>query len=92
MNPTRAAVLEPGAELVLSAVLECIHPSDKLGPGAAELGLPAYVLGELEGPLSRFLPAYTAGLRLLDELALAETSSAFVDLGPEAQESLLSRV
>ena len=88
----RGPVLEPRAESTLGAVLECIHPADELGPGAAEIGLPAYVIGQLAGPLARFLPTYVTGLGLLDEVSLAASGLPFTELGADAQEALLGEV
>ncbi|WP_033287648.1 gluconate 2-dehydrogenase subunit 3 family protein [Amycolatopsis jejuensis] len=82
--------LTGSARAVLEAVLECLHPADELGPGATEVGLPGYLLGQLEGPLRRFVPWYVTGLSALDRHARTTTGKPFADLAPSGQEAVLS--
>lgn len=85
VNPALTAT----QEATLEHVLECIHPEDEMGPGAVTLGLPTYVIGQLEGDLRRLVPYYRLGLDGIEELAVREAGASFAALAPAAQEEML---
>lgn len=87
-----ASVLTDDARAVLEAMLECVHPADELGPGAIEVGLLDYIMGQLRGPLQRFVPWYVEGLEELERHAATTTGTSFVDLDRAGQEAVLREI
>lgn len=92
MPPTSPRALTDVQEVTLAHVLECIHPEDELGPGATSAGLPAYVVGQLQGDLGRLVPHYRRGLDELDRRTVTEEGTVFRKLDPTTQERVLRRI
>lgn len=79
------------AELAtLTAVLSQLLPSDSLGPGAVEAGVPTYINQSLTGSYSSLLPAYQSFLPMFDTAAQSLGAASFSALPAAQQVSLLT--
>lgn len=74
---------------ILNAMAGRLIPNDELGPGAVEAGVTHYIDRALGGALSSSRPAYAAGLAALDKYAQSSRGTAFTDLSPTDQDSVL---
>jgi gluconate 2-dehydrogenase gamma chain len=86
--PARAALTAPEMS-TLSAVLEQLLPSDALGPGAVEAGVPAYIERALAGSYANLLPVYQLLLPMFNKAAASLGASSFADLSASDQIALL---
>ena len=82
-------VLSPVELAILEALLESMIPSDHLGPGASEAGVPRYVVQRLAGPYRRYRAIYAAGLARLDAEADARHGLGFAELAPGPRDELV---
>ena len=73
----------------LEAMCARIIPTDALGPGAREARAARYIDRALGGALAGSRDAYRAGLASLDRYARASRGSAFHELPPTDQDSVL---
>jgi hypothetical protein len=77
---------------VLEAVTARLIPADGNGPGAREARAAHYIDRALTGPLSGFRANYAAGLASLDAYARSKKGTAFAQLSPADQDSVLADV
>jgi gluconate 2-dehydrogenase gamma chain len=75
---------------LIDAVVNRLIPSDELGPGAGEAGVPAYLARSLAGHLSGERSAFSEGLAAIEAAALAWHNTAFVHLSPAQQDEFLT--
>lgn len=86
-----APVALTAAELAtLTAVLTQLLPTDAIGPGAVEAGVPTYIDRSLAGSYKSLLPAYQSFLPMFDSAAQTMGASSFSALPAAKQISLLS--
>lgn len=88
--PAAESVFSPTEMRLIEAVVDRLIPSDELGPGARESGVPTYIERSLAGPLARERAAFTTGLAAIDAVAHNRHSVAFVDLDDEKKDDLLA--
>ena len=74
---------------ILDAVVARLIPDDALGPGAKEAGATRYIDRALAGALSSSRQAYADGLAALDRYARSSRGTAFAELPPTDQDSVL---
>jgi gluconate 2-dehydrogenase gamma chain len=74
---------------ILDAVVARLIPDDALGPGAKEAGATRYIDRALAGALSSSRQAYADGLAALDLYARSSRGTAFAELPPTDQDSVL---
>lgn len=79
--------LTPAELTTLKAAIDRLIPADDLGPGATEAGVFVYIDRILADGSAAVLPLYQGGLAALD----AVDSNAFVALGPDRQDDLLTQ-
>jgi gluconate 2-dehydrogenase gamma chain len=91
-NASGAVGLSAAEMGTLKSLLAQLLPSDELGPGAVEAGVPAYIGGALAGPYKALLPAYQGFLATLDQAARAESADSFESLSPDRQVALLEQL
>jgi gluconate 2-dehydrogenase gamma chain len=85
-------MLDAGRAETLAAVVSRLIPTDELGPGAAEAGVPDFIASELRGPLRALVPVYEKGLDGIDAYARARFGSGFSALAPAARDAVLHEV
>jgi len=73
----------------LAAIVERLFPADESGPGAAEIGVVAYVDQALAGAYASLVETYRLGLAALDRAAQTRYGAAFASCTPEQQDALL---
>ena len=84
--------LTPREAETAAAVFERMFPADENGPGAREIGVVTYLDRALAGAYREHLPAYRAGLALLDAVSRLRFGKAFADAGPAEQDALLAEL
>lgn len=82
--------LNPHEARAATAIFERLFPADELGPGAAEIGVLAYLDRALAGPYRQHAEAYRLGLATLDQVARARHGQPFADCAAAQQDALLS--
>jgi hypothetical protein len=75
---------------LVEAVVNRLIPSDELGPGAGEAGVPAYFARSFAGPLSGESKAFSEGLAAIEAAARARHNTAFVQLSGVQQDEFLT--
>lgn len=80
--------LTPEELLTLKDAIDCLIPSDEIGPGASESGVFVYIDRSLAKPYAEHLPAYQSGLAALDEAAGAD---GFTGITNEQQVEILQQ-
>jgi gluconate 2-dehydrogenase gamma chain len=84
--------LKPSEMKTLEAVLECVIPTDELGPGAVEVGVPAYIQGGLAGSYKPLVAGYQTFLSALDQSAKSTGKRSFAALSEMERIKLLEAV
>jgi len=87
-----AGPLKPSEMKTLEAVLECVIPKDELGPGAVEIGVPAYIQGGLAGSYKPLVVGYQTFLSALDQSAKSSGKGSFAALDEAERIKLLEAV
>ncbi len=82
--------LNPHEGRTAAALFERFFPADENGPGAAEIGVVAYVDRALSGAYRDAAESYRLGLAALDRAARARHGALFADCRAEEQDGLLS--
>jgi len=85
------SVLTSAQMATLTAALAQLFPTDSLGPGAVDLGVPAYIDGALAGSYHDLLPAYQSLLGMFDAAAQTLGASSFSGLTGAQQQQLLTK-
>ena len=75
---------------LIEAVIDRLIPSDELGPGAREAGVPSYLERSFAGYLSREKVAFCEGLDAMETAARARYNSSFSQLSPTQQDEFLA--
>jgi len=81
--------LNPHEARTAEALFERFFPADEGGPGAAGIGVLAFVDRALSGAYRHKVEDYRLGLRALDHAACERHGALFADCTPEAQDALL---
>jgi gluconate 2-dehydrogenase gamma chain len=74
---------------LLDAIVARLIPSDANGPGAREANAVRYIDRALAGALSASRETYRVGLAALDRYSRSSRGTAFTELSPTEQDSLL---
>lgn len=85
-----APAFTPDQIRLIEAVVDRLIPSDELGPGAREAGVPVYLERSFAGPLSGERGAFCEGLAAIDAAARARHNNAFAPLSPSQQDEFLT--
>ncbi|MDB5563123.1 MAG: glucose-methanol-choline oxidoreductase [Hyphomicrobiales bacterium] len=80
--------LDPSEHRLLRAAIDCIIPADQ-DPGATDLDVDEYILGQLAGDVSGQAETIMSGLCALDAEAVARNGAPFAALGVDDQTALL---
>ena len=88
--PSVASVFNPDQMRLIDAVVNRLIPSDELGPGAGEAGVPFYLARSFAGHLSGERNVFSEGLAAIDAAARARHDTAFVQLSPAQQDVFLT--
>src|SRR5918998_6861112 len=83
-------VLTPYEARIASAVFERLFPADENGPGAAGIGVVAYVDRALAGAYRDETDTYRLGLAALDLAARRRHDAPFAECDAEKQDALIS--
>ncbi|TME34584.1 MAG: gluconate 2-dehydrogenase subunit 3 family protein, partial [Chloroflexi bacterium] len=92
MTVTDSLVLDPQQTRTVAAAFERLFPADEHGPGAADIGVVAYLDTALAGAEAEHVATYRAGLAALDQAALSSFAQTFVQCAPAAQDALIARL
>ena len=82
--------LTPPQIRLIEAIVDRLIPTDDLGPGARDCGVPAYIDRSLAGPLAREKAAFTTALAAIDDAAHKQHSKPFADLDNTQKDKFLS--
>lgn len=88
--PSVASVFTPDQMRLIDAVVNRLIPSDELGPGAGEAGVPIYLARSFAGHLIGESSAFSDGLGAIDAAARARYDTVFVQLSPAKQDAILT--
>ena len=88
--PSVASVFTPDQMRLIDAVVNRLIPSDELGPGAGEAGVPIYLARSFAGHLIGESSAFSDGLAAIDAAARARYDTVFVQLSPAKQDAILT--
>jgi len=88
--PSVASVFTPDQMRLIDAVVNRLIPSDELGPGGGESGVPFYLARSFAGHLSGERKVFSEGLAAIDAAARARHDTAFVQLSPAQQDVFLT--
>jgi gluconate 2-dehydrogenase alpha chain len=91
-HPPALLTLNPHEARTAAAVFERMFPDDALGPGAAEIGVVAYLDRALAGAYQHSVEAYRVGLATLDRVAGVRHGALFADCGAEQQDAMLAEL
>jgi gluconate 2-dehydrogenase gamma chain len=83
-------VFSPEQMQLIDALVNRLIPSDELGPGAREAGVPVYIQRSFSGPLSGGKSAFAQGLAALDASARARHNTPFAQLAATQQDEFLT--
>jgi gluconate 2-dehydrogenase gamma chain len=75
---------------LIDAVVNRLIPTDELGPGAREAGVPIYFERSFAGHLSGERSVFSAGLAAMEAAARARHNNAFAQLSPDQQDEFLN--
>ena len=87
--PSVAPAFTPDQTRLIESVLNRLIPTDELGPGAVEAGVPVYLARSFAGHLSGERNAFSEGLAAIDAAARARHNTAFIQLSAAQQDGLL---
>src|SRR5262245_148079 len=88
--PSVASVFTPDQMRLIDAVVNRLIPSDELGPGAGEAGVPAYLARSFAGHLSVERTAFSEGLAAIETAARTRHDTTFVQLSADRQDEFLT--
>jgi len=88
--PSIVSAFTPDQMRLIDAVVERLIPSDELGPGARETGVPVYLERSFAGHLSRERSAFSEGLATMEAAVRARHNTAFAQLSPAQQDEFLT--
>src|SRR5262249_15673564 len=88
--PPTAPVFTPDQMRMLDAVVNRLIPSDDLGPGASETGVPVYLACSFSGHLRGERDVFSEGLAAIEAAARARHNTAFVQLSLAQQDKFLN--
>lgn len=89
-RPTALMILNPHEGRTAAALFERFFPADENGPGAAEIGVVAYLDRALAGPYRDDAETYRLGLAALDSAAKERFVALFADCEDEERDALIS--
>jgi gluconate 2-dehydrogenase gamma chain len=89
-TPPTTPAFSPDQMKLIEAFVDRLIPSDELGPGAREAGVPLYIQRSFSGPLSGGRNAFVQGLAALDAAARGGHNSAFAQLAATQQDEFLA--
>ena len=85
-----ASAFTPDQMRLIDAVVNRLIPSDELGPGASEAGVPVYLERSFAGHLSGERSAFSEALATIEAAARARHNTAFAQLSPAQQDEFLA--
>jgi gluconate 2-dehydrogenase gamma chain len=85
-----APAFAPDQMRLIEAVVNRLIPSDELGPGAGEAGVPVYFERSFAGPLSVERSFFSEGLAAIEAAARSRHDTAFAQLSPAQQDEFLT--
>jgi hypothetical protein len=88
--PSMATAFTPDQMRLIDAVVNRFIPTDELGPGAREAGVPVYLERSFASPLSGERSAFSEGLAAIESAARARHNTDFAQLSPVQQDELLT--
>jgi len=88
--PSSASTFTPDQMRLIDAVVNRLIPSDELGPGAREAGVPVYLERSFAGHLSGERSVFSEGLATIEANARARHNAAFAQLPPSQQDDFLT--
>jgi gluconate 2-dehydrogenase gamma chain len=88
--PSVTSAFTPDQMKLLDAVVNRLIPSDELGPGAREAGVPVYLERSFAGPLSGDKSIFCEGLAAMEAGARSRHNTAFAQLSPARQDEFLT--
>jgi gluconate 2-dehydrogenase gamma chain len=88
--PSIAPAFTPDQMRLIEAVVNRLIPSDELGPGAGEAGVPVYFERSFAGHLSGERSVFSEGLATIEAAARARHNPAFAQLSPARQDEFLT--
>ncbi len=83
-------VLNASEARTVSAIFERMFPSDEGSPGAAEIGVTAYLDRSLAAAYPGHIPMYRTGIAALDSASHARHGRAFAGISSDEQDQLLA--
>lgn len=86
------SVFTPEQRRTLEAFIDRLAPSDENGAGATECGAANYIDVSLGDFLASEKGAFLDGLKTIDDYARGKHDAAFVDLGPEKQDAVVTGI
>src|ERR1700680_1303877 len=87
--PSIASAFTPDQMRLIDAVVNRLIPSDELGPGAGEAGVPVYFERSFAGHLSGDRSVFSEGLAAIEAAARARHNTAFAQLSRGQQDEFL---
>jgi gluconate 2-dehydrogenase gamma chain len=88
--PSTASAFTPDQMRLIDVVVSRLIPSDELGPGAREAGVPVYLERSFMGHLSGERSVFCEGLANIEAAARAGHNTAFAQLSPAQQDEFLT--
>jgi gluconate 2-dehydrogenase gamma chain len=88
--PSIASAFTPDQMRLIDAVVNRLIPSDELGPGAGEAGVPVYFARSFANHLSSDRGTFSEGLAAIEAAARARHNAAFAQLSPAQQDEFLT--
>ncbi|HEY0791833.1 MAG TPA: GMC family oxidoreductase [Chthoniobacterales bacterium] len=82
-------VLNPAQAATLAAFFDQLFPADESGPGAAAIGVLAYLDRALGGPCSKHLETYRLGVWAMDAEAVDRFGKPFAEADSAQQQTLI---
>jgi len=88
--PSGMSAFTPDQMRLIDAVVNRLIPSDELGPGAREAGVPVYLERSFAGHLSGERSVFSQGLATMEAAVRARHNTAFAQLSPSQQDEFLT--
>ena len=88
--PVDKPAFTPGQMKLIDAVVDRLIPSDELGPGAREAGVPVYLEHSFAGHLRGDRDAFAEGLAAIEAGARSRHNLGFAQLSPAQQDEFLT--
>jgi gluconate 2-dehydrogenase gamma chain len=85
-----ASAFTPDQMRLIDAVVNRLIPSDELGPGAGEAGVPVYFERSFAGHLSGERSVFSEGLATMEAAVRGRHNTAFAQLSPAQQDEFLT--